>query len=157
MPRPRYQLVADDVPVVHRWIKDRFRTDCWPKDWPHLTAWDRFPREKPIATTLQQWCDRFLDAAQWKQVQAVIRAARRDMRQSRTVRLSRNAHETLRRLAQREHTTLSDVIVRYLSGIAEAPAAAPPVHCAVPSPAPPAVAKAPGVPIAPDTVADTTP
>jgi predicted DNA-binding ribbon-helix-helix protein len=45
----------------------------------------------------------------------VIRAARRDPSRNRTVRLSRNAHEILRKLATREKLTLSEVIERYLS------------------------------------------
>jgi hypothetical protein len=92
MPRPRYRITQDDVKIVHQWIRDRFRTLGWPEDWPELTAWDRFPLDNPTAKKLQPWCDRFLDAAQWQQVQAVIRAARRDRSQYRTVRLSRKAH-----------------------------------------------------------------
>ena len=74
--------------------------------------------------TLQRWCDRFLDAKQWKQLQAVVRAARRDPSRHQTVRLSRNAHEILRKLAMRDKLTLSEVIERYLSRVAHAPAQA---------------------------------
>jgi macrodomain Ter protein organizer (MatP/YcbG family) len=120
MPRSRYQIAAADVKVVHRWIRDRLRNDAWPEDWLRLTAWDKFPYEKPTIKTLQRWCDRFLDAKQWQQLQAVIRAARRDLSQYRTVRLSRNAHELLSKLATRDKLTLSEVIERYLSGAADA-------------------------------------
>jgi hypothetical protein len=65
MPRRCYRLTSDDVPVVHRWIRAKFRERTWPDDWPELTAWDRFPLEKPTAKKLQPWCDRFLDHAQW--------------------------------------------------------------------------------------------
>jgi hypothetical protein len=50
----------------------------------------------------------------------VIRAARRDPSQYRTVRLSRNAHQILRKLAMCDKLTLSEVIERYLS-LAEKP------------------------------------
>jgi hypothetical protein len=50
----------------------------------------------------------------------VIRAARRDLSQHRTVRLSRNAREILRKLAMRDKIILSEVIERYLS-MAEKP------------------------------------
>jgi len=123
MPRPRYQLTDDDVAVVHRWVRERFRTHGWPEDWPSLTAWDRFPLDKPATNTLQRWCDRFLDTSQWKQLQAVIRAARRDKNQSRTVHLSTRAHARLRALAEREHLTLSAVIERYLPDATATPTA----------------------------------
>jgi predicted DNA-binding ribbon-helix-helix protein len=124
MPRQRYRITAADVKPVHRWIRERLRNDAWPEDWPRLTAWDKFPYEKPTVKTLQRWCDRFLDAQQWKQLQAVIRSARRDPSRYRTVRLSRNAHEILRKLARRDKLTLSEVIKRYLSSIDNAPAQA---------------------------------
>jgi hypothetical protein len=66
MPRSRYQIAVADVKVVHRWIRERLRKDAWPKDWPRLTTWDKFPFEKPTAKKLQRWCDRFLDAKQWQ-------------------------------------------------------------------------------------------
>ena len=107
MPRPRYQIADADVAVVHRWIRARFRENTWPEDWPHLTAWDKFPLDKPTAKQLCTWCARFLDTAQWKQLHAVIRAARRDSSQSHTVRLSTKAYAVLHQLAQREKLTLS--------------------------------------------------
>jgi hypothetical protein len=111
MPRPRYRITAADGRVVHRWIRERLRNDAWPEDWPRLTAWDKFPYEKPTVKTLQRWCDRFLDAKQWKQLHAVIRAARRELSQYRTVRLSRNAHEILGKLAARDKLTLSKEVI----------------------------------------------
>src|ERR671916_176112 len=80
--------------------------------------------EKPTVKTLQHWCDRFLDEKQWKQLQAVIRSARRDPSRYRTVRLSRNAHEILGKLAMRDKLTLSKVVERYLSCVAHTPAKA---------------------------------
>src|ERR671915_231564 len=124
MPRPRYRITSADVRVVHRWIRERLRNDTWPEDWPRLTAWDKFPYEKPTVKALQRWCDRFLDTKQWKQLQAVIRSARRDPSRYRTVRLSRNAHEILGKLAMRDKLTLSKVVERYLSCVAHTPAKA---------------------------------
>ena len=70
---------------------------------PHChTAWVQFPREEPTAAQLQQWCDQYLDAPQWTQLQAVIRTSRRDTRQTHTVRLSTSAHALLHNLATRE-------------------------------------------------------
>ena len=72
MPRPRYQIADADVAAVHRWVQSKFRETA--------------PLDTPTTEQLQQWCDRFLDAAQWKQLHAVIRAARRDAsHQTRTV------------------------------------------------------------------------
>src|ERR671915_1158956 len=57
-------------------------------------------------------------------MQAVIKASRRDPSRYRTVRLSRNAHEILRKLAMRDKLTLSKVVERYLSCVAHTPAKA---------------------------------
>lgn len=110
MPRPRYQIAEEDVSVVHRWVQAKYRDAA-------CTAWDQFPREHPTATRLQQWCDRYLDGMQWTQLQAVIRAARRDARQTRTVRLSTRAHARLHDLAARARLTLSETIEHYLSDV----------------------------------------
>lgn len=75
--------------------------------------------DHPTPEQLQQWCDRCLDAAQWKQLHAVIRAARRDAsHQTRTVRLSTRASALLHDLAVREQLTLSETIERYLAPMA---------------------------------------
>jgi len=85
---------------------------------PHChTAWVQFPREEPTAAQLQQWCDQYLDAPQWTQLQAVIRTSRRDTRQTHTVRLSTSAHALLHNLATREQLTLSETIERYLAAV----------------------------------------
>lgn len=134
MPRARYHITTADVPIVHRWIRSRFRENQWPRDWPQLTAWDTFPLEKPTAKKLQPWCDRFLDAAQWKQLHAVIRAARRDKNASRTVRLHPKAYALLHALAAREQLTLSATIERYVSeALNPPPIQAEPVAMAFPA------------------------
>lgn len=121
MPRRRYQLTRADVSIVHRWIRMKFRENEWPRDWPQLTAWDKFPLERPTAKKLQPWCERFLTADQWKQLHAVIRAARRDKDATRTVRLSQKASDLLHTLAEREQLTLSATLERYLSEILNPP------------------------------------
>jgi hypothetical protein len=82
MPRPRYQMADADVAVVHRWMRSTCRETA--------------PLDPPTTEQLQQWCDRCLDAGQWKQLHAVIRAARRDAsHQTRTGRLSTRASALL--------------------------------------------------------------
>jgi hypothetical protein len=121
MPRPRYQIADEDVPVVYRWVHAKCRDTVWPQYDAARSAWDAFPRAHPTATQLQQWCDQYLDATQWTQLQAVIRAARRDTRQTRTVRLSTSAYTRLHNLAAREQLTLSATIDRYLSDMTATP------------------------------------
>src|SRR5438132_117383 len=102
MPRPRYQIAEADVAVVHWWVRSKF---C-----------ETAPLDTPIIEQLQQWCDQCLDAAQWKQLHAVIRAARRDAsHQTRTVRLSTHASALLHDLAAREQLTLSETVEKYLT------------------------------------------
>src|SRR5262249_13225726 len=99
----------------------------------------------PTAATLQPWCDRFLDAVQWKQLHAVIRTARRDGSQTRTVRLSTRASTLLHDLAAREQLTLSETIERYLvAAPLPQPEPLPPPQAESP-PVPPPVAR-PGAP-----------
>src|SRR5262249_30941363 len=102
MPRLRYQMADADVAVVHRWMRSKFRETA--------------PLDPPTTEQLQQWCDRCLDAAQWKQLHAVIRAARRDAsHQTRTGRLSTRASAILHDLAAREQLTLSETIEKHLT------------------------------------------
>ncbi len=114
MPRPRYQIAEADVAVVHRWVQSKFRETA--------------PLEPPTTEQLQQWCDRCLDAAQWKQLHAVIRAARRDAsHQTCTVRLSTRASAILHEIAVRERLTLSETIEKYLiAGTITPPGQTPP-------------------------------
>jgi hypothetical protein len=116
MPRPRYQIAEADVAVVHRWMRSKFPETA--------------PRDHPTTEQLQKWCDRYLEAAQWKQLHAVIRAARRDAsHQTRTVRLSTRASALLHDLASREQLTLSETIERYLPAVTMTPTpqAPPPI------------------------------
>jgi hypothetical protein len=136
MPRPRYQIAEADVLVVHRWAYAKLHDTAWPPHAAASKARDEFPREQPTAQQLQQWCNRYLEAPQWTQLQAVIRAARRDERQMRTVRLSIHASALLHDLAAREQLTLSETIERYLGAVAiplPQPSAPPPAE---PTPAP---------------------
>jgi hypothetical protein len=130
MPRPRYQMTDADVAVVRRWVRAKCRE----------TTWEQCLQDNPTTEQLQQWCDRFLEAAQWKQLHAVIRAARRDASQTRTVRLSTRASTLLHDLAKREQLTLSETIERSLTAVIITPphqdtsrtAEQPPVQQAVP-------------------------
>src|SRR4029453_13349818 len=115
MPRARYQLTEADVPVVHRWVQAKLRNPTWPQHGAAPTARHQFPHDQPTAPRLQQWCTQHLAASQWAQLQAVIRAARRDARQTRTVRLSTRAHTLLHALARREQRTLSETLERHLA------------------------------------------
>jgi len=47
MPRPRYQITEEDVPVVRRWVRAKCRAAA-------DTGWDQVPCEYPTATRLQQ-------------------------------------------------------------------------------------------------------
>jgi hypothetical protein len=96
-----------DVALVHRWAQSKFPETA--------------PSDHPTTEQLQQWCDRYLDAAQWNQLHAVIRAARRDASQTRTVRLSTHASALLHDLASREKLTLSETIERYLPAVTMTP------------------------------------
>jgi hypothetical protein len=139
MPRARYQFTAADVPVVHRWVQAKLRDPTWPQPTAAHTAREQLLHDQPTAPQLQQWCTQYLAAPQWAQLQAVIRAARRDAGQTRTVRLSTRAHTLLHALAQREQRTLSETLERHLASVlaTSAPQDTPPPTA--PTPQPPAV------------------
>jgi hypothetical protein len=122
MPRARYQFTEKDVPIVHRWAHTKLHDPAWPQHNTARSARDQFPHQHPTAPQFQQWCDQYLDATQWTQLQAVIRAARRSARQTRTIRLSISVHARLHALAEREQLTLSEAIERYLDDGTVAPA-----------------------------------
>jgi len=126
MARPRYRIAEEDVPAVHRWVQAKCRDTAWPQPSAAHDAREQFPGAQPTAEQLQLWCDRFLDAPQWAQLQAVIRAARRETGRTRTVRLSVNAYARLHALAVREQLTLSKTIERHLADLAVPPALASP-------------------------------
>lgn len=139
MPRLRYQITDEDIAVVHRWAYAKLRDAAWPQPAVSQRARAAFPCEHPTALDLQKWCDTYLDMAQWGQLQAVIRAARRDGSQTRTVRLSTSVYARLHNLAEREQLTLSDVIDRYLADAPPPlPASPPPVELPAPALPPPA-------------------
>lgn len=121
MPRPRYQLTEADVPVVHRWVQAKLRDPIWPQPDAAHTARHQLARVQPTVEALHAWCARFLASSQWRQLQAVIRAARRDASQTRTVRLSTTAYARLHDLATREQLTLSETIERYLAPVTATP------------------------------------
>ena len=139
MPRARYQFIEADVPVVHRWVQAKLHTPSWPQPATARPARDQFPHDQLTAPQLQQWCTQYLTTPQWAQLQAVIRAARRDARQTRTIRLSTRAHTLLHALAQREQRTLSETLERHLASVLATP---------VPQATPPTTATAPAKPAA---------
>ena len=63
MPRPRYQMTDDDVTVVHRWVRAKFRETGWPREGASLTAWDKFPLDPPTASC---------NGLQWKWLRIAI-------------------------------------------------------------------------------------
>ena len=87
----------------------------------------------------------------------MIRAARRDKSQYRTVRLSRTAHRILHELAQRETLTLSEVIEQYLSGVAQIPEATPAGQETLPLSLPPVTTPAPETPHVLAALSDASP
>jgi len=46
MPRPRYQIAEEDVPVVHRWVHAKLRDTTSPQHDAGRTAWGQVPRER---------------------------------------------------------------------------------------------------------------
>jgi macrodomain Ter protein organizer (MatP/YcbG family) len=119
MSRPKYTLNKDDLPAVSRYLTHKLLQADW------LTE-DNAQADKAVRAfqkamcnhvTLNAWCEKWLNNAQWQQLKAALRAARKRLNDRTgandpkvSVTLERRAWLILRRLAQEEGLTLSGFI-----------------------------------------------
>ena len=117
MARPRYTLSEDDFPAARAYVQRKLATELYWLD--NLQAEGEWVQAKRDPLTLGQWCERWLNEAQWRQLKAAVRAARK-RRRDRTgtrdpavnVTLSRRAWLILSALARHDGLTLSDWLIR---------------------------------------------
>ncbi len=117
MPRPRYTLSEGDFLAARAYVQRKLATELYWLD--SLQAEGEWVQAKRDPLTLQHWCERWLDEAQWRQLKAAVRAARK-RRRDRTgtrdpavnVTLSRRAWLILSALARHDGLTLSDWLIR---------------------------------------------
>jgi len=112
----RYTLSPQDVTAVRAYLQRKLATQpYWLDNLQGEGEWDHAKRD-PL--TLKRWCERWLDADQWRALKAAVRAARK-RRRDRTgtrnppvnVTLSRRAWSVLSDLARHDGVTLSDWLI----------------------------------------------
>ncbi len=117
MARPRYTLSEGDYPAARAYVQRKLATQPYWLD--NLQGEDEWAQVKRDPLTLWQWCERWLDEEQWRQLKAALRAARKRRRERSGMRdpavnvtLSRKAWLILSELARRDKVTLSDWLIR---------------------------------------------
>ncbi len=117
MARPPYTLSTDDFLAAKAYVQRKLATQ---PDWlDNLQAEEQWTEARRDPLTLGQWCERWLNEPQWRQLKAALRAARkrhRDRSGTRdpavNVTLSRPAWLILSALARHDGLTLSDWLIR---------------------------------------------
>lgn len=117
MARPRYTLSEDDLPAAKAYVQRKLATQ---PDWlDNLQAEEEWAQVKRDPLTLGHWCERWLNEAQWRQLKAALRAARKRHRDHSGTRdpavnvtLSRPAWLILSALARQDGLTFSDWLIR---------------------------------------------
>lgn len=70
-----FKLDNSNFRAAHRYLQEQFRTNSWwPREQPHIAQQELLClHDRPSA--LQIWCDKWLDAGQWQQLEhALVRA-----------------------------------------------------------------------------------
>jgi len=131
MGRQDYKIKTDtDFYGAYRWIKYKFKNDnlinCPTVDsleenikakeeFEKMATQEALGKKKMTHEDLQGWCDKWMDGANWKKLRASLRQYRtRSVRNNVNVTLSQEAWDILRKLADRDSVTLSDIIISRL-------------------------------------------
>ena len=117
MPRHPYTLSTDDFLAAKAYVQRKLATQ---PDWlDNRQAEEQWTDAKRDPLTLGQWCERWLNEDQWRQLKAALRAARKRHRARSGTRdpavnvtLSRPAWLILSALARHDGLTLSDWLIR---------------------------------------------
>jgi macrodomain Ter protein organizer (MatP/YcbG family) len=117
MARSRFIITRQDKTAAVAYISNKLRDLYWPsKDTTRqLQAERKYKDAKRELVTLNEWCEKWLDSAQWTQLKNAIRAARKrtaDMQRDppKSVTLSRKAWLIISDLSKRDGVTLSALI-----------------------------------------------
>ena len=116
MKQPTYTLSQEDFTATRAYLQRKLAIQpYWLDNLQAEGEWDHAKRD-PL--TLVRWCERWLDADQWRTLKAAVRAARK-RRRDRTgtrnppvnVTLSQRAWSILSDLARHDGLTLSDWLI----------------------------------------------
>jgi len=115
-----YQIHARDQLSARRYLQKKLLLE---QDWDlPVEAAISFERMKRDAITISQWCQQWLNQAQWQRLQAALRASRYRQRVMQSpqrygtqvhVRLDYQAWSILTQLAKRDGLTISEFILQH--------------------------------------------
>jgi macrodomain Ter protein organizer (MatP/YcbG family) len=117
MARSRFIITRQDKAAALAYISNKLRDPYWPSEntGRQIKAARKYKTAKRELVTLNEWCETWLDSAQWTQLKNAIRAARKraaDLQRDppKHVTLSHKAWQILSDLARRDGVTLSTLI-----------------------------------------------
>ncbi|HBE71253.1 MAG TPA: hypothetical protein DDW52_24160 [Planctomycetaceae bacterium] len=118
MPRPKYQITADDFTHARDYLQSQLLQHTLElRDETHADASESLESvlsggtKIAKAKRLNAWCEEHLTTATWNGLKTSVRKRRqRWVNESRTVTLSVRAHELLKKAAERKGLTMSEVI-----------------------------------------------
>ena len=117
MARSRFTITRQDKTAALAYISNKLRDPYWPSENTarQIKAERKYETAKRELVTLNEWCEKWLDSAQWTQLKNAIRAARKrtaDMQRDppKSVTLSHKAWQIISDLAKHDGVTLSTLI-----------------------------------------------
>lgn len=117
MARSKFTITRQDKAAALAYISAKLRDPYWPSEDTsrQMKAARKYHPAKGELVTLNAWCEKWLDSAQWTQLKNAIRAARKrtaDLKRDppKSVTLSHRAWQILSELARHDGLTLSALI-----------------------------------------------
>ena len=114
---PHYPLSDSDFPAARAYVQRKLRRQ--PHWLDHRQAETQWYQAQHDRLRFQHWCERWLDAGQWRLLQNAVRSARQRRRAAPgphppwvTLVLSRPAWQLISTLAEQEGLTLSEWLIR---------------------------------------------
>ncbi len=117
MPPVRYRITRQDAPFAHTWIGGKLKNDLdFPTEQSRAKALRAFSAGD--AKSLNVWCEKYLSPKQWSQMRAAVRQFRSRMdrrnEERKTITISKKAWRYVTELAERDESTISDAMEKYL-------------------------------------------
>jgi macrodomain Ter protein organizer (MatP/YcbG family) len=117
MARSRFTITQQDTAAALAYISNKLRDPYWPSEdtTRQLKAEREYETAKREPVTINEWCEKWLNSAQWTQLKNAIRAARKrtaDLSRNppKSITLSHTAWQIISDLARRDEVTLSALI-----------------------------------------------
>lgn len=123
MPQVQYRITSEDRIHARFYIDDQLKSLMieFKKDVERseaIKAWQTINASKYTADQLQNWCDRFVSKSSWSKLRIAVRKRRQRWNrvdETKTVTISIQAYNLLRRISERDQATFSEVLEKVLA------------------------------------------